>query len=476
MSSRYKPYSEYKSSNIGWLDNIPAHWDGGVIKRGYNVCLGKMLRTSPSTDADTEEPYLRAANLDWFGVRVFDIKKMWVSPDEKIKLRLSAGDLLISEGGDVGRCSIWANELPECYIQNAVNRVRGKGDNSTRFLYYWVYTIKQHGLIDVICNKSTIAHYTAEKVAETECLLPPLSEQRAIAAFLDRETGKIDRMIGKQERMIELLKEKRQAVISNAVTKGLNPNAPMKDSGIEWLGDIPKHWDTNRLKFLGSFTAGYSFKSGDFTDSGVPVVKITNIQTMAMNWEDVAFLPEHYLSVYKDFSAQSGDLVFALTRPIISTGIKAAYIEELEGKVLINQRNAVFKQTAGVNKKFVYFTVFSDAFFGSFESRIDRTGQQPNISTFDIAEISMTVPPEKEQNEIVQYLEKETAKIDNLIAKAEQAIDLMKERRTALISAAVTGKIDVRSETGIMRREYAESEETALLAAEGQEKYKTGNE
>lgn len=236
-------YSEYKDSGVEWLGEVPGHWDVAPLKRGYEVVLGKMLQNDASSQDDELVPYLRAANIKWNGVDISDIKQMWVSPRDIKQLALAAGDLLISEGGDVGRSAIWKNELEACYFQNSVNRIRSKEGNSTRFLYYWISAIKDIGFIDIICNKSTIAHFTAEKVAGVPVPFPPREEQQTIAAFLDRETGKIDALIAEQRRLVELLAEKRQAVISHAVTKGLNPNAPMKDSGIEWLGEIPEHWE-----------------------------------------------------------------------------------------------------------------------------------------------------------------------------------------------------------------------------------------
>jgi type I restriction enzyme S subunit len=216
--SRWKPYPKYKDSGIEWLGEIPEHWETTVLKRLFEVQLGKMLQNEPSSSEDTLEPYLRAANIFWEGVDVSDVKDMWFSPYEKKQYQLKDGDLLISEGGDVGRAALWKNELPKCYIQNAINRIRPRGNHSTRFLYYWIYTLKQNGYIDILCSKATISHFTAEKVEITPVLLLPVFEQRAIADFLDRETAKIDALITKIQAAIDKLKEYRTALISAAVT------------------------------------------------------------------------------------------------------------------------------------------------------------------------------------------------------------------------------------------------------------------
>ena len=212
------PDVEMKDSGVEWLGEIPAGWKIALLKRAFDVQLGKMLQSEPSNSTDTLEPYLRAANVFWNGADLTDVKEMWFSPHEKQQYALVAGDLLVSEGGDVGRSALWKGELERCYIQNAINRVRSKGTHSTHFLYYWVYTLKHSGHIDMLCNKATIFHFTAEKVEAVEVLLPSPSEQRAIAAYLDRETARIDALIAKVREAIERLREYRTALISAAVT------------------------------------------------------------------------------------------------------------------------------------------------------------------------------------------------------------------------------------------------------------------
>jgi type I restriction enzyme S subunit len=276
---------------------------------------------------------------------------------------------------------------------------------------------------------------------------PPIQEQTTIAAFLDCETAKIDNLINEQKKLIELLKEKRQAVISTAVTKGLNPHAPMKDSGVEWLGEVPQGWEVKPIKKLGHIVSGYAFPSSDFVKEGeIRVLKISNIQTGYLDWSDESYLPKS--SYIDNFSVKNGDIIFALTRPIISTGIKAAVASIGEGEiVLLNQRNALFRPFPIAERKFLYYILFDYNFKAAFENCIDSTGQQPNISPIDIGNIFVAVPTINEQSTIVAFLDQETAKIDNLIQQAQKATTLLQERRTALISAAVTGKIDVRNKS-----------------------------
>jgi type I restriction enzyme S subunit len=256
---RYKAYPAHKDSGITWLDEIPSHWHTAQVKHFYDVSLGKMLQPNQKSAQDALKPYLRAANIMWRGVQLDSIKEMWFSPEERMSLRLRSGDLLISEGGDVGRACFWHDELDECYFQNSINRARATGKAKPKYLYYWLSTLKDKGYIDVICNKSTISHYTAEKVQATPLIVPEAREQERIAAFLEYETSKIDTLIAKQRRLIELLQEKQQALISRAVTKGLNPNVPMKDSRVAWLGEVPEHWTVTKFKrVVSSFEQGWS--------------------------------------------------------------------------------------------------------------------------------------------------------------------------------------------------------------------------
>ena len=278
----YRSYPAYKDSGIAWLGEIPTHWDIRQLKRDYSVRLGKMLTPEPFSPVDTLEPYLRAANIQWNGVDTSDIKEMWFSPWEKKQYDLRSGDLLVSEGGDVGRSAIWNGEAQVCYFQNAINRVRGRSGQPTRFLFYWLYTLKHCGYIDEICSKATISHLTAEKLNRIPVPTPGLDEQRTIATFLDRETARIDALIAKKERLIALLEEKRTALISRVVTKGLDPNVQMKCSGIEWLGEIPAHWEAKRLRYItksiqtGPF--GSQLHSYDYVPEGIPVINPAHIK------------------------------------------------------------------------------------------------------------------------------------------------------------------------------------------------------
>lgn len=216
------PNATMKDSGIEWIGKVPAHWTVTFIKRRYEITLGKMLKSNQTEPDETEESYLRTVNIQWRGIDTSDVKRMWFTDYEKQKLKLCKDDLLVCEGGDVGRSALWNDEIEDCYIQNSINRIRAREDADTRFLFYWLYFIKHIGYIDMICNKATIAHFTVEKVGATLCAYPPLEEQEEIADYLDRETEQIDALIEECERAIGLLKERRTALISAAVTGAID--------------------------------------------------------------------------------------------------------------------------------------------------------------------------------------------------------------------------------------------------------------
>jgi type I restriction enzyme, S subunit len=442
-------YPQYKDSGVEWLGDVPGHWEVTALKRGFNVTLGKMLQPESSNPDDALLPYLRAANIQWSGVESTDIKQMWLSKRDRTQLRLEHGDLLVSEGGDVGRSCLWASELEDCYFQNSVNRVRARHGHSNRYLYYWISTVKDKGYIDVLCNKSTIAHFTAEKVAAVPVPLPTPDEQTQIAAFLDRETAKIDALVAQQRRLMELLKEKRQAVISHAVTQGLNPQAPMKPSGIEWLGDVPAHWDVCSLKYHVTTVNGFGFSSADFQDEGVPFIRAGNIKNKSIT-QPAVFLPKEVVAKYRRVWLATGDIVISMVGSdpeVLESAVGQVGIvpDSLNGAVP-NQNIVILRENqTSLLRRYLFFTVCSAAYRNHLNVFSHNLANQSIISSSLLVCAKFSFPERAEQEQIVEFLDLESAKFDTLTGKAQRAIDLLRERRTALISAAVTGQIDVRS-------------------------------
>jgi type I restriction enzyme S subunit len=211
------PNVQFKDSGIEWLGEIPVHWEVKRLKYIAEIVLGKML--TPKDKGDYQlRPYLRAKNLLWFKVDANDIKEMWFSDKERIQYLLQKEDLLVSEGGEVGRTCIWNNELPECYIQNSVNRVRFYYDHFSRYFLFLFSIFGYKGHFDAVVSKVSIAHLTKEKLIDISFIIPPINEQKNIVEYTEKETTRIDTLITKTQNQIDLLQEYRTALISEVVT------------------------------------------------------------------------------------------------------------------------------------------------------------------------------------------------------------------------------------------------------------------
>lgn len=441
-----KPYAKYKDSGVEWLGQVPEHWDVAPIKRGYIVKLGKMLQPKSQTAHDLLVPYMRASNIQSNGIDISDVNEMWLSPAEIQNLKLFSGDLLVSEGGDVGRCALWRNEVENCYFQNSINRVRSSKSNSNTYLMYLIQSIKDKGAIDVICNKLSIAHLTAEKLNEIKISYPRYEEQTAIATYLDQETARIDELIAHKTRFIELLKEKRSALITHAVTKGLHPNVKMKDSGVEWLGQVPEHWEVKRLKFVATYQNSNVDKKTYDDQKLVRLCNYTDVYYNEFITDSMDFMEATASdSEVKSFSLEQGHIIITKdSEDPTDIGIPAIVAEPLFN-VVCGYHLTIIRTTQDNCASFVFRVLQSHPTKAQFYV------ESPGITRFGLGQdtiggLSFALPPIAEQTSIATYLDQETARIDEIIQLTEQSISLIKERRSALITAAVTGKIDVREQ------------------------------
>ena len=275
--------------------------------------------------------------------------------------------------------------------------------------------------------------------------LPPKEEQTAIATFLDRETAKIDALIAEQEKLIALLAEKRQATISHAVTRGLNPDAPMKDSGVAWLGEVPTHWKVGKAGFYVSVLPGYAFSSTEFSqdDRDTRLLRGINVAVGELRWDEVVYWKRTESDRLSRFELMVGDVVIGMDRPLISSGMRVAIVKPEDVPCLLLQRVAKVEAAPSMDSRFIMMLLSSQLFAAHFAP--ETTGVSvPHISGEQISSFVISVPPLDEQCKICDFLEIELSKLDVLNHKVEQAISLLKERRSALITAAVTGQIDVR--------------------------------
>lgn len=284
-----------------------------------------------------------------------------------------------------------------------------------------------------------IPHVNGDELKNISLVLPPLQDQQKIAAFLDYETAKIDTLIEKQQRLIELLTEKRQAVISHAVTKGLNPDVPMKDSGVEWLGEVPEHWDVKRLKYISpKIGVGLVINPSTYTqDEGLYFIFGGDVKQFGFDLTNTRRISKENSDKLKPSRLNHRDLVSVR---VGYPGVTAVVPKELEGS---NCASIIIIRRGQYNSDWLCSAM--NAWVGMQQVNIASYGAaQKQFNVSDAIEFVFPYPPNEEQKKIAVYVEQQLDKFNLLIFKAQKAIQLMQERRTALISAAVTGKIDVR--------------------------------
>jgi type I restriction enzyme S subunit len=269
--------------------------------------------------------------------------------------------------------------------------------------------------------------------------VPPVYEQKAIASFLDAETSKIDALVSEQRRLIELLKEKRQAVISHAVTKGLNPNAPMKPSGIQWLGDVPQHWSVHKLK-RAFRSVDYGISESLSMEGDVAILRMGNIQDGQIDLADLKYVSE----VEEELLLVEGDLLYNRTNSLDLIGKVGMFLGDSDIPVSFASYLVRLRTTSKSTTRFFAYLLNTEGILGLARASAFVAIGQCNLNPTRYGMLSVAVPPLSEQEEIADYLDDETSRLSSLEAEAERAIELLQERRTALISAAVTGKIDVR--------------------------------
>ena len=437
--SRYQKYPAYKDSGVEWIGEIPEHWEITKIRYYYDVQLGKMLQPESKTETDVEVKYLKAQHVQWNVVNHDDLPTMWASEKEIEKFAVQQGDLLICEGGEVGRSALLDGVSDVCIIQNALHRVRAKEKSSVKYLQYFMQHVSNARWFDILCNKATIAHLTGEKLAALELPVPPVHEQQAIASFLDSRTEKIDELIAKKESLLKKLHEKSIALIIQAVTKGLDLSVPMKESGVNWIGKIPEHWTiwkvTHGFNTVGSGTTPKS-DNLEYYDGDIPWVTTSELrESIIENTSQkisVDALQSH--SALKIFPKES--IVIAMY------GATIGRLGILGIKATVNQACCVFANPVTFDPRFFYYWLLMRK---PILISLSTGGGQPNLSLDDLKQIKIPIPSLQEQEAIAIFLDQATATVDLQREKITEAIERLKEYRSALITDAVTGKMDVHS-------------------------------
>ncbi|MCP4361207.1 MAG: restriction endonuclease subunit S [Chloroflexi bacterium] len=447
MEARYGKYPEYKNSGIEWVDRIPSHWDICSLRWLTNLYTGGTPdKSNLAYWTDGTIPWLASGEVNQKYISnptTFITEEAYKNSSAKWVKKDSLLMAIAGQGKTKGTIGHLGFDATCNQSMAAIKPLTIK----PRYLFYWLESNYRN--IRGLAGDGLRDGLNLEMLGSIKSPIPESSEQTQIATFLDRETAVIDTLIAKQEELIRLLQEKRTAVISHAVTKGLNPHAPLKDSGIEWLGQTPSHWTTSWLKYHVNTINGFGFKSSDVCDEGVPFIRAGNIKKKTITSTDL-FLPQDVVDQHKRVILSAGDLVISMvgSHPrIIESAVGQIGIvpPSLDGAVP-NQNVVILreKKSKKLNKRFLFYTLWSTPYRNHLNLYSHQLANQSIISSSLIANANFLLPPIEEQKEIVDFLDGRLEKLEKLISKSKNSIKLMKERRTALISAAITGKIDVR--------------------------------
>jgi type I restriction enzyme S subunit len=421
-------YPAYKPSGVEWLGEVPEHWEVLPLKRKARLLTEKTVNRSNPVALENVE--------SWTGKLVETETEF-----QGEGISFEAGDILF------GKLRPY---LAKVYLASSSGEAVGdfhvihsSPSLLPRLLQYHLLNREVIDLVNSSTYGAKMPRASWSFLGSIDLPVPPLHEQPLIAAFLDRETAKIDALIAEQQRLIELLQEKRQAVISHAVTKGLNPDAPMKDSGVEWLGEVPEHWGTKPLKHLCPLLRDGTHLPPPRASEGVPLLSVRNIQDeeFVLREDDSLISVNDYLDLCRSFTPLPGDILLAI---VGATMGKAAAIPEDLGRFHIQRSLGIFRTQPAILRSEWLLYVFRASSFQGLLWRDVSFSAQPGIYLGTLKDISIPVPPTQEQAEILEYSHNRLDSLRELIATATEAIEIQKERRSALISAAVTGQIDVR--------------------------------
>lgn len=416
MAGKYRAYSEYKDSGVEWLGKVPSHW----ILCSFRHCLKGIFNGLTSMQIEESKDTVPVTRIETISTGVIDEDRLGFisSKDAREDRKLMSGDILFSNINSlsmIGNCAIYTGGRD---IYAGMNLLVLKPDYSvdSQWLYWLIKSSIFRQVIESLAkpaiNQASISQSSINSIAIN---VPMRSEQTTIANFLNQETAKIDSLIEKQQQLIKLLKEKRQAVISHAVTKGLNPDAPMRDSGVEWLGAVPAHWEIKQAKHVFILQRGHDLSSDKFIEGIYPV-----------------FGSNGSIGYHNEYTTNAPSLTVGRSGSVGEVN----YIEE---NFWAHNTSLYLKETKNSEVKFIYYLLLAmdvkSLSAGSAVGTLDRN----NIHAMNIAH-----PNINEQNQIIIFLDEKLQQFSELTKISNQAIKLMQERRTALISAAVTGKIDVR--------------------------------
>ena len=419
-----KKYDKYKPTGSPWIGDVPEHWE---VKRFRFVCNYKKGKNPKKLVFDFEDgmkPYL---SMDYLRGTSNDVEYTF---HEEGLVESKAGDLLLLwDGSNAGEFII----SKDGYLSSTCALLSNKFESNSYFGY--LCNVSEKYLKDMT-NGMGIPHVDSNVFKNLTAIIPSQSEQESIVAYLDEKCGSVDKVIAKQERRIALLKELKQSIISEAVTRGINPEAPLKATGIEWIGQIPEHWEVMPLKRTGSFGNGLTYSPDELCDEdGILVLRSSNIQNDKLCFEDNVYVK----GCSDSLMVTPGDIIICSRNGSASLVGKCAMVEN-ELYATFGAFMMRYRPLRKANKKFSYYMLQAAL---KLHKGLYSTTTINQLTNAVIDQITVSYPPFSEQEVIAKYLDEKCGRFDILISKATREIELLKEYKQSIITEAVTGKIKV---------------------------------
>ncbi|AUB57482.1 hypothetical protein BK008_03565 [Methanobacterium sp. MZ-A1] len=426
---KFKPYPEYKDSGFEWIGEIPQEWDIIKIKFISDVIMGQSPKSEDYNFEGVGLPFLQGTAE--FGEKSPDPVKYCNNANKFSEI----GDILISVRAPVGETNLSNQKFAIGRGLAAIRTV----EPLKSYLWYGVDVFKI--LFNYISSGSTYDAVSIDEVKSMVVSVPTKAEQEKITSFLDKKTSEIDLTIEKDTRLIELLKEKRTAMINHVVTKGLDPTVKMKDSGVEWIGEIPEDWDARKLKlFVSKIGSGITPKGGSsvYVEEGIALLRSQNIHFDGLRLKNVSYITEEINQTMLNSVVKNKDVLLNITGASIG---RCTYFENQVDRANVNQHVCIIRPEK-IYHKFLNYVLMSD--LGQDQIFSTQMGSSREGVNFEqIGNFIVTYPPYEQQKDIADYLDKSTQKIDLTIQKIEENIGLLDEYKKSLIHHVVTGKVNV---------------------------------
>ena len=438
-------YRAYKSSTLDGLGIIPSHWTSIAVKRLAAVPIQNGVGEAAIYENPAWPRYLRITDIAG-PRRLRDDTFKSLPPEVAAQSPVRVGDLLVAAvGATFGKSYLHTEDIGDCCYAGYLIRFSPNEALHPGFAAYWTESSHYWDQVNARVVQSTVQNFSAGKFRELSIVLPPISEQLTIAAFLDHETAKIDALIAEQERLIELLSEKCQAAISHLVTKGVNSDAPMKDSCVDWLGEVPSHWMVSQLRYVirsgTSITYGI-VQAGPHIEDGVPYIKTSDMSGSCLPLDGYSKTSAEIDSSYARSKVSAGDLVIAIRA---SVGKCLPVPPQLDGA---NLTQGTAKISPGDLTDGAFLLAYINALqVQTYLNSVSKGATFKEITLDTLRRTPVLLPPIVEQRLIASEVHRLRSQFQDLIDGARAAEELLRERRAALISAAVIGQIDVRKAT-----------------------------